>query len=143
MSTTTSPAITKADKNAIRDLVALAQDSQNDPEALMTLHTAETVIVNLAGRRVLGRETYSKAMADALASPLSDVLTTAEIVDLRLATPDVAIVSATKTVHDGVFVVGHGRNMVAQGQGWRKKLAFRREPVGPAAHGLGSARAGR
>jgi uncharacterized protein (TIGR02246 family) len=66
----------------------------------MALHSAETVIVNLAGRRVLGRETYSKAMADALASPLSDVLTTAEIVDIRRATPDVAIVSCTKAVHD-------------------------------------------
>jgi len=100
MSITTSMAITEADENAIRDLVALAQESQSDPEALMALHTAETVIVNLAGRRVLGRETYSKALADALASPLSDVLTTAEIVDLRLATPGVAIVSATKAVHD-------------------------------------------
>ncbi len=87
MSTTTSMAITEADENAIRDLVAQAQESQSDPEALMALHTAETVIVNLAGRRVLGRETYSKAMADALASPLSDVLTTGEIVDIRLATP--------------------------------------------------------
>jgi uncharacterized protein (TIGR02246 family) len=100
MSSTTSRTITESDENAIRDLVALAQESQSDPEALMTLHTAETAIVNLAGRRVLGRETFAKAMAGALASPLSDVVTTAEIVDVRLATPDVAIVSATKTVHD-------------------------------------------
>lgn len=100
MSTTTNIAITKADENAIRDLVTLAQEAQSDPEALMALHTTDTAIVNLAGRRVLGRETYTKAMADALASPLSDVLTTAEIVDIRLATPDVAIVSCIKTVHD-------------------------------------------
>ncbi|MDQ3632083.1 MAG: SgcJ/EcaC family oxidoreductase [Actinomycetota bacterium] len=100
MSTTTSMAITEADEDAIRDLVALAQESQSDPEALMALHTAETAIVNLAGRRVLGREAYAKAVSGALASPLSDVLTTAEIVDIRLATPDVAIVSCTKTVHD-------------------------------------------
>ena len=39
MSTTTSMAITEADENAIRDLVALAQESQSDPEALMALHT--------------------------------------------------------------------------------------------------------
>lgn len=98
---TTNLAITEADETAIRDLVALAQESQSDPEALMALHTAETAIVNLAGRRVLDRETYAQAMADALASPLSEVLTTAEIVDIRLTTPEVAIVSATKTVHDG------------------------------------------
>ena len=35
-------AITKADEKAIRDLVALAQESQGDPEALMALHTADT-----------------------------------------------------------------------------------------------------
>ncbi len=101
MSTTTDMALTEADENAIRDLVALAQESQNDPEGLIALHTAETAIVNLAGRRVLGRDAYAKAMAAALASPLSDVLTTVEIVDIRLATTDVAIVSCTKTVHDG------------------------------------------
>jgi uncharacterized protein (TIGR02246 family) len=101
MTTTTSMAITQADENAIRDLVALAQESQSDPEALPNLHTAETAIVNLAGRRVLGREAFAKAMADALASPLRDVLTSVEIDDIRLTTPDVAIVSCTKTVHDG------------------------------------------
>ncbi len=53
--------ITEADEHAIRDLVALAQESQSDPEALMALHTAETSIVNLAGRRVLGREAYARA----------------------------------------------------------------------------------
>ena len=66
--------------------MALAQKSQSDPETLLALHTADTVIVNLAGRRVLGRETNAKAMADALASPFRDVLTTAQIVDIRLAT---------------------------------------------------------
>lgn len=100
MTTPTSMAITQADETAIRELVAHARESQSDPEALLNLHTAETAIVNLAGRRVLGRETLAKAMADALASPLRDVLTSVEIVDLRLATPDVAIVSCTKTVHD-------------------------------------------
>ena len=96
-----NPTITEADENAIRDLVALAQVSQGDPETLLPLHTAETAIVNLAGRRVLGREAFAEAMDAALASPLSDVTTTVEIVDIRLATPDVAVVSAMKTVHDG------------------------------------------
>lgn len=32
---------------------------------------------------------------------IGDVLTTVEIVDMRLAMPDVAIVSCIKTVHDG------------------------------------------
>ncbi len=133
MSTTTDMALAEADENAIRDLVALAQESQNDPETLMALHTAGTAIVNLAGRRVLERETYAKAMADALASPLSDVLTTAEIVDIRLATPDVAIVSAIKTVHDGRSAVDGSTVLPSTGaltyvtvrsaDGWRIALA--------------------
>jgi hypothetical protein len=49
MTTTTSMAITQADENAIRDLVALAQESQSDPEALPNLHTAETAIVTSPG----------------------------------------------------------------------------------------------
>lgn len=98
---TTSMAVTKADESAIRDLVALAQESQSDTEALMNLHTPNTLIVNLAGRRVLGREAFAKAMVAGLASPLRDVLTTAEITDIRLVTPDVAIVSCTKTIRDG------------------------------------------
>lgn len=66
MSTITPIAITAADERAVRDLVALAQVSQSDAEALPALHTADTAID-----------------------------------DIRLATPDVAIVSCTKTVHDG------------------------------------------
>lgn len=93
--------ISEVDDNAIRDLVSRAQESQSDPENLIPLHSPAVVIVNLAGRRVLGRETYAAAMVDALATPLRDVRTTVEIVDIRLAAPDVAIVSCTKTVHDG------------------------------------------
>jgi uncharacterized protein (TIGR02246 family) len=131
--TTTTTAITAADKDAIRDLVALAQESQSEPEALLNLHTAEAAIVNLAGRRVVGREPFANAMAAALSSPLRDVLTTVEIDDIRLATPDVAIVSCTKTVHDGragvdnpdrLDMVGALTYVTVRGDdGWRIALA--------------------
>ncbi len=72
-------------------------------------------------------------MADALASPLSDVLTTAEIVDICLATPDVAIVSCTKKVHDGRSGVDDSTALPSTGtltyvtvrsdDGWRIALA--------------------
>lgn len=93
--------LSEADEQAIHDLVSRAQESQSDPEALLPLHTPEVAIVNIAGRRVLGRDAFAAAMAGALASPLSDVTTTVDVVDVRLATPDVAIVSCIKTVHDG------------------------------------------
>ncbi|WP_052809728.1 SgcJ/EcaC family oxidoreductase [Streptomonospora alba] len=101
MDTFESTTATDEDEQAIRKVVARAQESQSNPEALLALHTPEAVIVNLAGRRVLGREAFGEAMAAALASPLSDVLTTLEVVDVRLVTPDAAVVSCTKTVHDG------------------------------------------
>src|SRR5436305_128070 len=89
-----------ADANAIRELVARAQEAQSDPETLLPMHTPDVVIVNLAGRRVLGREPFATAMRAALASPLSQVRTTVTIVDLRMVAADVAIVSCLKTVHD-------------------------------------------
>lgn len=84
---------------AIRQLVADAQRYQSDL-ALIDLHTPDTAIVNIAGRRVLGRDTLKQAMEGALASPLAKVLTRLEIVDIRFTRPDVAIVSCIKHVSD-------------------------------------------
>lgn len=39
-------------------------------------------------------------MTQALNSPLVDIRTTVEVFDIRLPSPDVAIVSCLKTVHD-------------------------------------------
>lgn len=88
------------DLDAIADVVARAQEAQADPEALLALHSEGAVVVNLAGRRVLGREAFARAMTAALASPLADVRTEVTIDDIRLPTADVAVVSCTKTVHD-------------------------------------------
>lgn len=88
------------DEKRIRELVARTEDAQIDPDVLPTLHTSDLVLVNLAGRRVFGREAFASAMAAALSSPLKDVRTTLEVNDIRFATPDVAIVSLTKTIHD-------------------------------------------
>lgn len=93
--------VSGADDQLIRELLGRAQETQNQPGPFLALHTPQVVIVNLAGRRVLGREAFAEAMAGALASPLSDVRTTVEIIDIRLALPDVAIVSCIKTIHDG------------------------------------------
>lgn len=98
---TTSTAVTDSDRRALRDLVTRAQESQDDVSALMALHTPDAVVVNVAGRRVLGREAFREAMAAALASPLSHVRTTLEVLDIRFPATDVAVVSCAKTVHDG------------------------------------------
>lgn len=89
-----------SDEKLIRELVARSQDAQLDPAVLPALHTDDMVIVNVVGRRLFGRDSFASAMASALSSPLKDVRTTLEIEDIRFATPDVAIVSLTKTIHD-------------------------------------------
>jgi uncharacterized protein (TIGR02246 family) len=85
---------------AIESLVAAAVRHQSDPEPFLALHTDDAVVVNIAGRRVLGREELALAMKHALAGPLADVTTTVDIDDVRFLRPDVAIVSCTKHVRD-------------------------------------------
>ncbi|MFC8661958.1 SgcJ/EcaC family oxidoreductase [Streptomyces sp. NPDC057199] len=89
-----------ADEQRIRELVARSQEAQIDPDVLPALHTANLVIVNLAGRRLFGRAAFASAMAEVLSSPLKDIRTSLGVDDIRFTTPDVAIVSLTKTVHD-------------------------------------------
>ncbi len=89
-----------ADEQAIRELVARSQEAQTDPVGLPALHTADSVIVNLAGRRVFGRQAFASDMAEALSSPLKNVRTSLEVEDIRFAASNVAVVSLTKTVHD-------------------------------------------
>jgi len=92
--------VPEADERVIRDIVALAADAQGDSDALIGLHTPGAVIVNLAGRRVLGRDEFAAAMRAALASSLRKVRTAVEILDIRLVASNVAIVSCMKRVHD-------------------------------------------
>ncbi len=98
MSSTATP--DTADLAAIHALVRDAQTAQFDPEAFLDLHTPEVVVVNIAGRRVLGREALGEAMRAALDSPLKDVVTSSTIEDVRFLAPDVALVSCTKEVRD-------------------------------------------
>ncbi|MFW5415356.1 SgcJ/EcaC family oxidoreductase [Nocardiopsis sp. CNT-189] len=88
------------DEARIRELVARSQEAQTDPEVLPALHTDDVVIINIAGRRLFGREAFASAMAGALSSPLKNVRTTLEVEKIGFAGPDTAIVSLTKTVHD-------------------------------------------
>lgn len=96
----TQSLLADGDLDAIADVVAEAQAAQADREALLALHSEGAVIVNLAGRRVLGRAAFDRALTAALASPLADVRTEVTIDDIRAPTANVVVVSATKTVHD-------------------------------------------
>lgn len=88
------------DDSAVREIVARASESQNDTDAFLELHTPDTIIVNIVGRRVLGRDALAQAMKAALASPLSAVRTSVAVVDVRFPGADLAVASCIKTVHD-------------------------------------------
>lgn len=88
------------DLTAIRALVAAADRHQSDVEEFVALHHPDLVLVNIAGRRVLGRQALRTAMAAGLKSPLAQVFTRLEVVDVRFIRPDVALVSCTKHVSD-------------------------------------------
>ena len=88
------------DRDAITRLVEHAVTRQSDVELLMDLHTNDTIIVNFAGRRVHGQRAFRDAMRKALETPLSRVLTTVHVDDVRFVRPDVAIASCTKTIRD-------------------------------------------
>jgi uncharacterized protein (TIGR02246 family) len=90
----------EAETAAIRQTVTAAEKYQSDVDPFIALHTAEAIIVNIAGRRVLGRETIQRAMSAALEGSLSRVLTKTEVEDVRFVRPDVAIVSCIKHVID-------------------------------------------
>ena len=94
MATTTDQA------TAIEQVIADAERHQNDLEPFLALHREDVAIVNIAGRRVVGKDALRAAMSAALDSPLAQVLTTIDVQDIRFVRPDVAIVSCIKHVSD-------------------------------------------
>jgi uncharacterized protein (TIGR02246 family) len=88
------------DTAQITALIDAAVRHQSEPDPFLALHAEGVVVVNIAGRRVIGRADLETAMRGALASSLADVTTTVKIDDIRFVRPDVAIVSCTKYVHD-------------------------------------------
>ncbi|MFD7655647.1 SgcJ/EcaC family oxidoreductase [Actinosynnema sp. NPDC059797] len=89
------------DEDAIRRLIADAERLQGDPAGFPDLFAEDGVIVNFGGRRVRGRERIREAMAAALSTPLADVTTRHEVVDVAFLRPDVALADVVKHVSDG------------------------------------------
>ena len=124
------------DQKALRDLVSAADRHQSDVDEFVALHHRDVVIVNIAGRRVLGRDALRDAMTAALRSPLAKVLTRLDVEDIRLVGPDVALVSCVKHVSDerdgGPALPATGSltfTAVREPDGWKIALA-QTTPVG-------------
>ena len=85
---------------AIRTVIAEADRHQSDAEGFTQLLTEDAALVNLGGRRVLGRGNVHQAMRQALETPFAHVYTRNEVVDVRFLRPDVALVSCVKHISD-------------------------------------------
>jgi uncharacterized protein (TIGR02246 family) len=88
------------DTQSIRKVIANTETFQNDVQQFTDLVTDDVVLVNIAGRRVMGRAALYDAMKAALDTPLAKVFTTTEVDDIRFLTPDVALASCTKHISD-------------------------------------------
>ena len=128
------------DETAIRQVVQDTVEFQSDTDRFTALLTEDVVLVNLAGRRVIGRDELRTAMAGALETSLAQVLTTAEVLDIAFVRPDVALVSCVKHVHDenpeasGALPSTASLTfaMVDEGDAWRIALAQTTPLVAPA-----------
>lgn len=94
------PSSHDADEAAVRELIAEAERWQNDVERLTALHTDDVVIVNIAGIRLTGRESFARRMAQALETRLANVQTRTEVLSISFPGPDIAIASCIKHISD-------------------------------------------
>lgn len=85
---------------AISQLVTDAVAHQSDVEQFLALHTEDAVLVNLAGRRVIGKPALREAMSAALRTSLAKVITDLEIVDITHLDRGAALVGCLKTITD-------------------------------------------
>lgn len=89
------------DIEAIEQVVRDAEELQNDVAGFTGLLTEEVALVNFTGIRLRGRDQVKEVMAKALSTPLKDVLTKNELLDVTFLRPDVALAHLIKHVNDG------------------------------------------
>lgn len=102
--TTTETRPTTADRATseaeIRRLVDAAVEHQSDVDPFLALHTDDIVLVNLAGRRVIGKAALGAAMTEGLKTRMAKVMTHNEVVDITFVDSDTAVVSCLKRITD-------------------------------------------
>jgi uncharacterized protein (TIGR02246 family) len=119
---------------AIKQLVQDAARYQSDPDHFLPLHASDVVIVNFAGKRVVGRDALETAMRKALSGQLANVVTTNVVENILFLRPDVALVNCIKHVSDNRDPINHKAALPAEkgaltyvlvkGQeGWKISLA--------------------
>lgn len=82
----------------VRAIVAATERFQDDPDSFAALLTNDAILVNAVGRRVIGRQAIRDAMRQALKTPLANVRTRHEVLEVRFLAPTVAVAEGTKHV---------------------------------------------
>lgn len=119
---------------AIKQLVENAAKYQNDPDLFLPLHANDVVIVNFAGKRVLGRDALEYAMRKALSGQLAKVVTTNVVENIIFLRSDVALVNCIKHVSDNRDSIDNGAALPSEKgaltyilvkgeEGWKISLA--------------------
>ena len=84
----------------IHRLVDAAIEHQSNVKPFLALHTDDIVLVNLAGRRVIGKAALGTAMTEGLKTRMANVMTHSEVVDVTFIDSDTAVVSCLKRITD-------------------------------------------
>jgi uncharacterized protein (TIGR02246 family) len=72
--------------------------NQQDYEGFSRLFTRDSVIVNIKGVRIFGRNEFYKFMKAAMKSFLADITVANEVVDITFLRSDVAVISAVQHI---------------------------------------------
>jgi uncharacterized protein (TIGR02246 family) len=101
--TTEARPTTQGDATAeaeIRRLVDAAVEHQSDVDPFLALHSDDIVLINLAGRRVIGKAALAAAMTEGLKTRLANVRTHTEVAAVTFIDADTAVVSCLKRIID-------------------------------------------
>lgn len=101
----------------IREVIASAEQFQNDPERFTGLFTQDAVVINALGKRFRGRNELYTFMKEASRTFLGEISLRNEVINITFRRPDVAVVSAVQHIirKSGIFMGEEARgslNMV-------------------------------
>ncbi|MGW0593844.1 SgcJ/EcaC family oxidoreductase [Streptosporangium sp. NPDC002607] len=108
---------------AIEQVVRDAEELQSDVDGFTGLLAKNVSLVNFGGVRLQGRDQVREVMTKALETPLKDVITRNELLNITFLREDVALANLIKHVNDGrrgaltfVLVKNDGRWLIALAQ---------------------------
>ena len=82
----------------IKQVIADAERFQNDPEQFTDLFTRNAVVINVQGKRFMGRDELYNFMKKATRTFLGELILKNEVINITFISPNVAVVSAVQHI---------------------------------------------